>query len=85
MKAQLKRGLLRALQACDGVPMPESALVSAARLLARPAQPTEGDILEALREVEAGGYAAGLSDELTQERSWMLTAKGAHKARGLGD
>jgi hypothetical protein len=83
MKSRLKRGLLRALQACDGVPMPESALVSAARILARPAQPTEADVIEALREVEAGGYAAGLTDDLTQERSWTLTARGAHKARQL--
>ena len=83
MKTRLKRWLLVALRACDGVPMPECALLSAAKILSRPARPTDGDVLDALRDIEAGGYAVGLTDDLTEERSWMLTSKGLHKAREL--
>lgn len=82
MNRQLKRDLLRALLACDGLPMPESSLMAAVALLARPLEPTQSDILTALKEVEAAGYVSGLSDDL-DERSWTLTPKGAHRARTL--
>jgi hypothetical protein len=81
VKARLKKSILRVLLACDGVPMPETALVSATKVLARPASLTDGDVLEALLEVEAGGYVSGVTDELTAERSWTLTAKGHLRAR----
>ena len=81
MKAKLNCAILRALLACDGLPMPESALLGAVRALSRPAGLTEGDLLEALHEVEARGFVSGASDELTGERSWILTLKGVLRAR----
>lgn len=83
MRTLLKQSIIRVLLACDGVPMPETALVGAVQLHARPNPPTAGDVLEALRDVEAGGYAAGVTDEFTAERSWTLTTKGTHKGRHL--
>jgi hypothetical protein len=81
MKTQIKRSILAVLNACDGVPLPESALLSATRIHCRPERPTDSDILDALRDVETLGYAVGVSDDLTKERTWTLSAKGTHKAR----
>jgi hypothetical protein len=81
MRATFKRSILRVLLACDGVPMPESALLSAVRILARPAIPTDGDVREALRDIEAGGYVTGATDDLTAEPNWTLTLKGKLRAR----
>ena len=81
MKLKLKRSILAVLNACDGVPAPEIALLSAVRVYAQPEQPSESDILDALREVEQKRYAVAVTDELTSERTWTLTPKGVHKAR----
>lgn len=83
MKAQLKRAVLVVLLACDGVPMPEAALVSAVGIAVRPMAPTEGDCREALKDCEAEGYVSGVTDEFSESRSWTLTEKGTHKARQL--
>jgi hypothetical protein len=83
MNATLKRSLLRVLLACDGVPMPETALISAAKILSRPPGLTDGDVRQALGQVEAAGFVAGVTDELTAERSWTLTLKGTLRARQL--
>lgn len=83
MRANLKRGCLLILQAYDGLPMPESALLSAMATHARPSQPTEADCREALRDCEAEGYVSGALDTFDQARSWTLTEKGIHKARSL--
>lgn len=82
MKNHLKKFILRALQACDGLPMPQSALISAVQGMARPGQPTQGDVIEALKDVEADGYCSGAADDM-QETTWTLTTKGIHKARQL--
>ena len=82
MKNHLKRFILLALNACDGLPMPEPALVSAVQLLARPGLPTASDVRDALKAVEAEGYVNGASDDLN-ETTWTLTNKGIHKARQL--
>jgi hypothetical protein len=82
MKLELKRSILSVLNACDGVPAPEVALLTAVRIHAQPEQPTESDILDALGDIERKRFAAAVTDELTGERTWMLTAKGVHKARG---
>jgi len=82
VKTHLKKFILLALNACDGQPMPESALISAVQILARPGQPTGGDVQDALRAVEAEGYAQGASDDLL-DTTWTLTTKGLHKARQL--
>jgi len=81
MKPKLKCSLLAVLDACDGLPFPEPALLMAARTHARPDRPTDGDLLNALRELELHGYAGAVTDELTSERTWTLTAKGIHRAR----
>jgi hypothetical protein len=83
MKSKLKQSLLAVLNACDGLPMPESALVSAAQLYARPDEPTDSDVRDALQELERKRYAAAVTDELTQERTWTLTVKGTHRAREI--
>lgn len=83
MKPKLKRAILLALSKCDGQPMPESALVSAAQIMTRPLSPTISDVTEALKDCEAEGYCLGVTEEVTQERSWTLTAKGTHATRRL--
>ena len=81
MKTKLKKYLLLALLACDGLPMPETALVTATQNLCRPDLPTRDDVLDALRDIERDGYASGLFEEITGDHSWTLTTKGVHKAR----
>ena len=81
-RRQLERMVILAVHACDGLPMPEGALVRAVQIGSRPAEPTEGDVTEALKDVEAEGWVAGLTDSLSG-RSWTLTEKGQHKARQL--
>ena len=82
MKNHLKKFILLALNACDGLPMPEPALLGAVQNLARPGQPTLADVREALKAVEADGYCSGAADDMT-ETTWTLTTKGVHKARSL--
>ena len=82
MKQTLKKFVLLALNACDGLPMPQSALTGAVQAMARPASPTKADVEEALKAVESDGYAMGASDDMT-ETTWTLTTAGVHKARKL--
>ena len=82
MRHILKKFILLALNQCDGVPMPEGALVQAAKNLSRPAQPTDADVLDALHTVEADGYVIGATDDIAG-RQWTLTTKGVLKARQL--
>lgn len=74
--------ILRVLQAADEAPMPESGLISATQVLARPDQPTIGDVVEALKSAQAKQFVAGASDDLT-ETWYVLTTKGKLKARQL--
>ena len=78
----IRRGVLKVLLACDGVPMPEPALLSAVVEFVRP-RPTGNDVLAVISDLEGRGFIAGLSDELTSERTWTLTDKGTHRAREL--
>ena len=82
MRNHLKKFILLALHACDGLPMPENALIGAVQNLARPGQPTVADVKDALKAVEADHYASGAADDMT-ETTWTLTTKGVHKARQL--
>jgi len=82
VKTHLKKFILLALNACGGLPMPQVALISAVQGLARPGAPTQADVLDALKAVEADGYANGVSDDIS-ETTWTLTTKGIHKARTL--
>ena len=82
MRAKLERLILLAIHACDGMPMPEGALISAVQGLARPLAPTYADVIEALRDVEAAGFVAGASEPL-MDTTWTLTTSGMHKARQL--
>ncbi|MDE1907215.1 MAG: hypothetical protein KGH75_12275, partial [Rhodospirillales bacterium] len=81
-KNHLKKFVLLALNACDGLPMPQGALIGAVQNLARPGQPTQADVLDAIGAVEADGYVSGASDDM-EETTWTLTNKGVHKARQL--
>ena len=76
----IKRNILKTLQACDGVPMPESALISAVQILCRPATPTCADIETGIQSLETDRFIAGAADSITGT-SWTLTTKGTHKAR----
>lgn len=80
MRTKLQRLILLALNACDGMPMPEDALVAAVQMGARPAEPTGDDVVEALRDARDKGWVEGLSEDLVG-RSWALTTSGKHKAR----
>jgi len=82
MRPKIIRSILLALHACDGVPMPESALISAVQIHLRPQAPTDSDVTDALKAAESARYVSGLSDDLTG-RSWTLTEAGKHKARQI--
>ena len=81
IKTKIKHSILAVLHACDGVPMPETALLPAVQLHVRPEQPTDSDIADALKDIEEQRYAAAVTDDLMGERTWTLTPKGTHKAR----
>lgn len=83
MRLKLIQMILRALNAADGMPMPENALISAVQIQMRPADPTDGDVREAIMDAEGRHYISGVTDDLTG-RSWTLTEQGKHKARQLG-
>ncbi len=83
MNTKIIRAILIVLLQCDGVPIPESALLTATQLLCRTDNPTEDDVRDRLREVEAQQFISGATDPLTKERTWTLTIKGIHKARQL--
>ncbi|HEY1663762.1 MAG TPA: hypothetical protein VGI03_15200 [Verrucomicrobiae bacterium] len=83
MNSRIIRAILVVLLQCDGQPIPEFALVQAAQMLCRSDNPTEDDVRERLREVEAQQFISGATDPLTKERTWTLTTKGIHKARQL--
>ena len=51
MKSKIKSSILLLLHACDGFPMPETALLTALAAHLRPAQPTQADLLEVLKDV----------------------------------
>jgi len=82
MRQKLKQGILLALNAADDLPMPESALLSAAVRWCKPAEPTNADAKEALLDVERYGFVQGASAPL-EETTWTLTTSGIHKARHL--
>lgn len=82
MRTHLKKFILQALHACDGLPMPQAALIGAVQNLARPGQPTQADVLDALKAVEADGYVNGAADDI-MDTTWTLTTRGVHKARNL--
>lgn len=83
MKLKLKRGILLALLSWDGMPMIQSSLVSAAQCNTRPAQPTDADVLDALKDLQAEGYVIGATDDFSKEQCWTLTVKGTLQARQL--
>jgi len=82
-KAEIKQFVLRALEAADGVPMPDAALMQAIRAAMQPSPPPEGDIHAAIREQSMNGWIHGTEDMMTREMTWTLTPKGQHKAKQL--
>ena len=81
MKKLLKITLLKSLYQCDGEPMPQAALIGAARI-GTSGNPTNLDIESAIKDLEADGYLAGLTDDITGV-SWSLTEKGKFRAVSL--
>jgi hypothetical protein len=57
-------------------------LIGAVQSLARPADPTDADVRDAIKDAEGRRYVSGLSDDLAGT-SWTLTETGKHKVRGL--
>ena len=82
-KSEIKHFILRALEAADGVPMPDNALPTAVRAAMQPSPPPEGDIAVAKRELATHGYIHGTEDDMTKELTWTLTTKGQHKAKQI--
>lgn len=74
---------LKGLLACDGVPIPEEALIAHLQNAARPGRPGVAELEMALKQIENDRYADVNEDALTKERTWTLTDKGTHKARQL--
>lgn len=83
MNTRIIRSILICLLQCDGVPMPESALIIATQLLCRTDNPTEDDVRDRIHVLEEQQYISGATEPLTRERTWTLTTKGIHKARQL--
>ena len=81
MNARIKLSLLAILKAYQPDPMPERNLITAVQENLKPAVPTLSEIGDALKDLEAGAFVAGATDELTRERVWVLTAKGILRAR----
>lgn len=82
MNQRIQTHILQALLVCDGMPMPEEALIAAAENLSRPNYPNKKEIKGAIDALYAGGYIAGATDEIIGT-TWTLTVKGTHKARQL--
>jgi DNA-binding PadR family transcriptional regulator len=73
--------LLLVLNSMSGQPCSENILIDAVTIRFTP-RPTQGDVMEAIRDAEASGYISGLSDDL-DGRIWALTPKGQLRARSL--
>lgn len=82
MNQKIKQAILKALLACDGLPMPESALFSAVETYCRPSHPTQSDISAGISMLEIEQFILGTSDDISGT-SWMLSVKGTLKARQL--
>jgi hypothetical protein len=80
-RTDLIRRVLLALNSMGGQPCSESILIDAVTIRFTP-RPTQGDVLEAIRDAESTGYISGLSDDL-DGRLWMLTPKGQLRARSI--
>lgn len=84
MLKKISHAILLCLLAAKGEPLEESTLVRAVQTFMRPEQPSVGDVLAALKDVDDAKLASGVSDpDNIEERSWTLTTKGTHKARQL--
>lgn len=83
MRARLKQFALLGLLACDGLPMPQSALVAYLQNSTRPKSAPVAECESVLGELEAQHWIAAVADELSGEKSWTLTEKGQHKAQQL--
>jgi DNA-binding PadR family transcriptional regulator len=80
-RTDIIRRLLLVLNSMGGQPCSESILIDAVTIRFTP-RPTQGDVMEAIRDAEAGGYISGVSDDL-DGRIWALTPKGQLRARSV--
>jgi hypothetical protein len=78
----IKRFILRALLAMQGMPMPGEALDQAVKG-AVPPRPLQSDIESARNQLEEGGFIIGTKDDLDGSVSWALTMKGQIRAKQL--
>jgi hypothetical protein len=77
----LRARILRALRACDGVPMPEDALSGAVTPYVFGAD--ESDVREVVRQLIAQDFVVSDTDAATQIKSFTLTTKGNLAAKQL--
>ena len=79
---QIKRFVLRALLAAEGLPLREDLLMDACQILAP--RPLPSDVRKGLMEMERDGFIQSARDELDAALlTYTLTGKGNHKARQL--
>jgi hypothetical protein len=78
-RQKLQLAILRSLDQCDGAPMPEPALLEAARLLCKPKEPTLDEAKSALKDLETELLIRGLNPKLG-DTTWTLTDEGKHTA-----
>jgi hypothetical protein len=82
MNQKIKQAILKALLACDGVPMPESALISGVENMLSRDLPTKKEIGTGINQLYSAQLLIGAADEITGT-SWALTTAGNIKARQL--
>jgi hypothetical protein len=79
---QLKRFILRALLRLKGIPWPDALLDDTLRRGLVPS-PLLSDVHQAKHELERCGFIQGVQDDLDDQVSWTLTARGRHRAKEL--
>lgn len=72
--------VLRAIDRCNGQPIPESAVLDAARIGFPHVRDAADRACEALDELEQRGLAMQGEQDLTGETLWALTDKGRMQA-----
>ena len=82
MNQKIKQAVLKVLLACDGLPMPESALISGVENLSRAELPTRKEIKAGIEQLYSAQLIIGATDDITGT-SWALTTAGNLKARQL--
>ncbi len=82
MRTKIRRLILLSLHACAGMPMPETALISAVDI-GLPGGATRSDVMDGVRDLDAEGYLVSVPDDGISGRQWGLSAAGEMKVRQI--